>query len=52
MIKHQNDIAVKSVDKFAEAKAKMKAALDKPSAPATVENTTAPAGGNAPVNSG
>jgi hypothetical protein len=50
MIKNQDKIAEKSVDKFADAKARMKAALDKPSIKAG--NTTAPAGANAVVNSG
>ena len=59
MIKNKDAIAEKSVDKFAEAKARMKAALDK-SAPGD-SNTTcvtgtsngptaAPAGSNAPPN--
>ena len=48
MIKNQDKIAEKSVDKFALAKAKMKAALD--NSTANKLNTTAPAAANAVVD--
>lgn len=65
MIKNKDAIAQKSVDKFAVAKARMKAALDKSGSPCVkaqsnvtcITGTTngpsvSPAGSNSPVTSG